>query len=593
MPLTPDIAKHAARRVAVAVALVAAAALLRFGLLRHMGLELPYITFYPAVAIAALYGGRLAGLVSTTCSAVFVYFWQHTENPSFQNMVQWEGMAIFVITGIIIAQVSEVMLRARAREAHAEDLARIEKQRAEEAEQARQKIADSEQRFISLFENSPTGMVVADAHAGRFIYANRIAQQLYGYSEEELRGQTINDVTYPDDLEETSQRNGRLASGNVDQAFVEKRYLRKDGTFFWAQASIATIKGADGKVEYFIGSFIDITEKKRVETALAESELTYQSLFDNMLNGFAYCRMLFEDGKPSDFIYLHVNNAFETLTGLRSVVGKRVSEVIPGFQSADRNLLEIYGRVSLTGKPERFEYRVEALRMWFWISVYSPKQEYFIALFDVITDRKEAEEKIATYITQLEGAMEKTLRAISQMVEQRDPYTAGHERRVGIIAADIAREMGWPDEKCRSLQLIGLVHDIGKISVPAEILSKPARLTPLEYELVKGHVRNGYDILKDIDFPWPAAEIIYQHHERMDGSGYPRGLKGADILPEARILAVADVVESMSTHRPYRPALGVEAALKEISGHRGSLFDAETVDAMVRLIREKAYRLPD
>ena len=593
MPLTPDIAKHAAWRVAVAVALVAAAALLRFGLLRHMGLELPYITFYPAVAIAALYGGRLPGLVSTVFSAAFVYLWQQAENPSFQNMVHWEGMAIFVITGVFIAQVSESLSRARSREAYAGEMAAFERQRAYEAEQTRQKIADSEQRFRSLFENSPTGMVVADANAGRFIYANRIAQQLYGYSEEELRGQTINDVTYPDDLEETSQRNGRLASGNVDQAFVEKRYLRKDGTFFWAQASIATIKGADGKVEYFIGSFIDITEKKRVETALAESELTYQSLFDNMLNGFAYCRMLFEDGKPSDFIYLHVNNAFETLTGLRSVVGKRVSEVIPGFQSADRNLLEIYGRVSLTGKPERFEYRVEALRMWFWISVYSPKQEYFIALFDVITDRKEAEEKIATYITQLEGAMEKTLRAISQMVEQRDPYTAGHERRVGIIAADIAREMGWPDEKCRSLQLIGLVHDIGKISVPAEILSKPARLTPLEYELVKGHVRNGYDILKDIDFPWPAAEIIYQHHERMDGSGYPRGLKGADILPEARVLAVADVVESMSTHRPYRPALGVEAALKEISGHRGLRYDGDAVDAMVRLIREKAYRLPD
>lgn len=206
--------------------------------------------------------------------------------------------------------------------------------------------------------------------------------------------------------------------------------------------------------------------------------------------------------------------------------------------------------------------------------------------------RKQAEEKIVAYVQLLEESMQGTLQAVSNMVEQRDPYTAGHERRVGIIAADIAREMGWTEEKCHELQLIGLVHDLGKIAIPAEILSKPGRLTPLEYDMVKSHVERGYEILKDVKFPLPIADIIRQHHERMDGSGYPQKLKGQEILIEARILAVADVVESMAAHRPYRAALGIEAALKEITDHRDTSFDASVVDALLKLVREKGYQLP-
>ena len=206
--------------------------------------------------------------------------------------------------------------------------------------------------------------------------------------------------------------------------------------------------------------------------------------------------------------------------------------------------------------------------------------------------RKRAEEQIVAYVKQLEESMYGTLQAVSNMVEQRDPYTAGHERRVGIIAADIAQEMGWPEKKCNDLKMIGLVHDIGKISTPAEILSKPGRLTPSEYSLVKDHVEKGYEILKDVKFPLPIAKIIRQHHERMDGSGYPFGLKGPEILPEARILAVADVLESMASHRPYRPALGIEVALKEIFDHRETLYDASVVDALLKMVREKGYQLP-
>ncbi|UDM39928.1 HD-GYP domain-containing protein (plasmid) [Acinetobacter haemolyticus] len=178
------------------------------------------------------------------------------------------------------------------------------------------------------------------------------------------------------------------------------------------------------------------------------------------------------------------------------------------------------------------------------------------------------------------------------MVELRDPYTAGHERRVGLIASAIAKEMGWDEKRCLQMEEIGLVHDIGKISIPSEILTKPSRLTHLEMEMMKGHAQAGYEILKDVPFNIPIAEIIGQHHERMDGTGYPKGLKGDEIHPEARILTVADVIESMASHRPYRAALGVEVALAEILRGRGTIYDTEVCDAAVRLIKEKGYVLP-
>jgi putative nucleotidyltransferase with HDIG domain len=209
-----------------------------------------------------------------------------------------------------------------------------------------------------------------------------------------------------------------------------------------------------------------------------------------------------------------------------------------------------------------------------------------------VTARKRSERIIAEHMCKLEETMHGTLEAIASMVEMRDPYTAGHERRVGVIAADIARELGWPAERCQNLQLVGLVHDIGKISIPAEILTKPGRLTPLEYMLVQNHAQQGYEILKNIPFPFPLAEIVQQHHERMDGSGYPMRLKGEEILMEARILAVADVLESMASHRPYRPAMGIEVAMAELEGDQGTRYDPAVVDACIRLIRNRAYALP-
>jgi len=213
-----------------------------------------------------------------------------------------------------------------------------------------------------------------------------------------------------------------------------------------------------------------------------------------------------------------------------------------------------------------------------------------VLVFHDITERKRAEEELQRSFKKVKKILEETIHAISLVVEMRDPYTAGHQRRVANFACTIAKELGLPKEQIDGIHMAGVIHDIGKIYVPGEILSKPAGLNEAELSLVKNHPRVGYDILKKIEFPWPIAEIVLQHHERIDGSGYPQGLSGEEILLEARILGVADVVEAMSSHRPYRPSLGLDWAFQEISENRGALYDPEVVDACLRLFREKRFK---
>ncbi|MDO9515666.1 MAG: HD domain-containing protein [Syntrophales bacterium] len=190
-------------------------------------------------------------------------------------------------------------------------------------------------------------------------------------------------------------------------------------------------------------------------------------------------------------------------------------------------------------------------------------------------------------------SMEGTINALATALEMRDPYTAGHQRRVGELAEAIALELDYPSDEVRGIHLAALIHDIGKIYVPSEILSKPTELTNNEFNIIKTHARIGYDILGKIEFSWPIAEMVYQHHERLDGSGYPRGLKGDEIIFQAKILAVADVVEAMTSRRPYRAALGIDTALKEISAGRGTKYDPDAVDACVKLFRKKGFTFSD
>jgi PAS domain S-box-containing protein/putative nucleotidyltransferase with HDIG domain len=206
-----------------------------------------------------------------------------------------------------------------------------------------------------------------------------------------------------------------------------------------------------------------------------------------------------------------------------------------------------------------------------------------------ISDRKRAEEKLQRSYEKLHDTMIATVNTLASTVEMRDPYTAGHQRRVTILACAMAEEMGLTEEQFDGLRMAGLVHDIGKFSVPVEILNKPGRISETEFNIIKVHPQAGYNILKEIEFPWPVAQIVLQHHERLDGSGYPEGLKNGGIMLEAKILAVADVVEAMASHRPYRPALGIEAALEEIEKNQGILYEPEIVDVCQRLFTEKGF----
>jgi HD-GYP domain-containing protein (c-di-GMP phosphodiesterase class II) len=207
-----------------------------------------------------------------------------------------------------------------------------------------------------------------------------------------------------------------------------------------------------------------------------------------------------------------------------------------------------------------------------------------------IEERKRTQTKLSQSYLQLQRSLDEIVNAMSLTLEERDPYTAGHQRRTTDLSLAIAREMGLPEQEIKGLQLAGLIHDMGKISVPGEILSKPGPLHDTELQLIKRHPQVAYDILKQLDFPWSVDQIVLQHHEKLDGSGYPQGLSGEEILLESRILCVADVVETMETHRPYRPSLGRDAALEEISKNRNILYDPGVVDACLKLFRERGFQ---
>ena len=204
---------------------------------------------------------------------------------------------------------------------------------------------------------------------------------------------------------------------------------------------------------------------------------------------------------------------------------------------------------------------------------------------------QERTEELQVTLNDLRKAMQGIIHVMVLTIESRDPYTAGHQQRVTLLASALAQEMGLSEKEVEGVKMASLIHDIGKISVPSEILSKPGKLTEIEFSLVKTHPQSGYEILKNITLPWPIAQIVLQHHERLDGSGYPLGLKDKEILLEAKIIGVADVVEAMASHRPYRPALGIEKALEEISQKKGLLYDSKVVDTCIKLFTEKGFKL--
>ena len=317
--------------------------------------------------------------------------------------------------------------------------------------------------------------------------------------------------------------------------------------------------------------------------ALRESEQKFYSLFSEMAEGVYLHEIIYnKKGEAVNYCIIDANPASEMNLDIKvkDAIGKLATEL---YGTEEAPFIEIYAKVAETGKPISFEKHFPTMKKYFYISAYSPEKGKFAIVFTDITERKQAEKK-------LKKSMEATIQTMSKIIESRDPYTTGHQQRVCQLATHIAKELGLPKDKIEGVRIASLIHDIGKIGLPTEILSKPTRLTNMEFDLIKNHSQIGYNILKSIDFAYPVAQIVFQHHERLDGSGYPQGLKGDKILLEAKIIGAADVVEAMSSHRPYRPALGIDKALEEISQNRGILYDPEVVDVCLKLFKEKGFK---
>jgi len=327
-----------------------------------------------------------------------------------------------------------------------------------------------------------------------------------------------------------------------------------------------------------------LAEQKQIEKALRESEARYRTFID------ASSDMIFL--KDASFRYLVVNRANQNFFGRDepAILGKTDFDLMEEAaakrcrETDEQALRERQVIISL----EKVADRIYETRKF---PVPLGATDGVGGFIRDITERKQDEEALRTTLERVHRLTESVIDVIAMAVETRDPYTAGHMKRVADLAQAIATEMGLNSEQVEGIRVAALIHDLGKISVPSEILSMPRKLSPAENKLVQTHSQTGYDILKKVAFEWSVAQIVYQHHERLDGSGYPQGLRGAEILLEARILAVADVVEAIVSNRPYRAALGIEAALAEISSQRGITYDPAVVDACLRLFQEKGYRL--
>jgi PAS domain S-box-containing protein len=457
------------------------------------------------------------------------------------------------------------------------------------AELLLQRERDMAQRYLSV---AAVILLVLNAD-GTVALINRKGLDILGYQESDIVGQPWIDRFVPKHSRDSVHRVfDQLVSKHKEGVeYVENEVMCRGGEKKLIAWNNVVLTDEQGRSVGTLSSGEDITERRQAEEALHAAEEQFRGLVEQSIAGI----YIIQDGQ-----FAYVNPRFAEIRGFDSVDELIGRELLPLVAEKDRNAIAENNRRLLTGEMQSISYSFTALRKdgsTVEVGVSSTNAAYhgrpaIIGMMQDISEKKRAEKQIQRYIEQLRTAVMSTVEVATNLSEMRDPYTAGHERRVAEISAAIGAELGFDGPRIEGLRIAGHLHDVGKITIPSEILSKPGKLSPIEFQLIQGHALAGYDVLKNVEFPWPVAQIALQHHERMDGSGYPQGLKGDAILLEARIMSVADVVEAMSSHRPYRPGLGVDKALAEIERGRGIAYDPVVADACLKLFREKGYAIP-
>ena len=448
-----------------------------------------------------------------------------------------------------------------------------------EKKKAEKQLANEAIQRKFLIEKSRDGIVILDSE-GKVVDANLRASAMLGYTQEEFEQITVFD--WDKQLLRKKMHNILNSMGKEGEIF-ETIHTRKDGSKLNVEVSVSGTFFMGRKLIFCVVR--DITERKKAEKELADWALQR--------------RLLIEQSKDGIVVIDHTGKVREANLGFTEMLGYTQQEASELYvwdwetKFSKKELLKMLHDVDEKGdyfesKHKRKDGSVFNVEISSNGAYFNNEKLIFCVCRD-ITKRKEAEQGLKETLESLRQAIGMTIEVLIRTTEMRDPYTAGHQKRVSDLSKAIAKEMGLPSDQIQGLWMAANIHDIGKLFIPSEILSKSSLLTELEYLIIKEHPRHGHEILKNIPSPWPIAEIVYQHHEKVDGSGYPQGLKGDQILLEARIICVADVVEAMASHRPYRPALGLNAALQEIEKQKGILYDAQVVDACLKLFREKKF----
>lgn len=454
----------------------------------------------------------------------------------------------------------------------------------------------SEVHLTGILESTADAILAVDS-AGKVIRANRRFMQLWGI---------------PQALMESGDDSAMLAFV-LDQLVDPEAFLERVRALYASTAEdMDTLHFKDGRiVERYssplllegaligrVWSFRDVTRQRKAEAAVQESETRLRAMLEAILvpaglvtgNGsIAY----FNEALQKTFGYVAQDmptvQAWQELAfpdpAYRDWVRAQRAERLARIAAGERDLPPI--EVDITCKDGSVRTCLIS-----WNLAGGIDGNAVMSTFFDITPRKQAEEAASRHLAHLERTFMQTVGLVSALGEVRDPYTANHERRVADLAHAIGVELGLETATLEGLRVSGYLHDVGNMNIPGEILSKPGPLSAVETKIVRTHARAGHDVLKTVDFPWPVAQVALQHHERLDGSGYPDGLKGEQIIFEARIITVAEVVEAMASHRPYRPARDIAEALAEIEQGRDRLYDARVVDACLRLFRDKGYVLP-